>query len=217
MRILKPFMYCEPLRANKTNKELIQNFTVDREIKNRLIYEKTGKIIGLEQYLKQCAWSDDENNLVRVYLIKTYFSKEVIAYFALKTGLLSIDSDERDTAREFNAKQQGIKLVPDTISSIEISHFAVNDDYRKRHNNVKGLGQYIYPTFIYPIIRKISNLTGFKVIYLYAADNSEKDKKKLVSYYKDVFGFVDASNDTNRFIPVTSYYDDECVFMYHIL
>jgi hypothetical protein len=78
------------------------------------------------------------------------------------------------------------------------------------------LGAYIYPTFIYPIIKKTTKYIGIKVIYLYAADYS-KDEKKLVGYYKDVFGFENAKDSEQMFIPVTSYYDNGCIFMYQIL
>lgn len=220
MRIFKTKMYCEPLRSRSKNKQLIQNFTIDREADCIEYFKETGKICGLELYLKYCAWKADERNEVKVYLVKTYFTEEIVAYFALKAGMLSVDDEARDKEREANAIERGIKLVPDTIPGIEISHFAVNDIYRRKHKNVRWLGGYIYPTFIYPIFKKFSEFIGVKVVYLYAADNSNgsednEKKKHLVDYYREAFKFSEATD--TRYIPVTSYYDDNCIFMYQVI
>ena len=205
-------MYCEPLRANANNKELIKNFVIKREEEYANMKDQ---IIGLEAYLKTCAWEDDENGLIRAYVVKSYFSNEIIAYFAIKAGMVSVDNENRNTRRELTALQEGTKLVPETISGIEISHFAVNDAYREKHakNGVlpKGLGKYIYPEFIYPIIQKISNLLGVRILYLYAAGD-----EPLKKYYESVFGFSRLETET-KIVPVTSYYDDYCEFMFLIL
>ena len=152
-----------------------------------------------------------------IHVVKSYFSHEIIAYFALKAGMVSLDSAVRNTEKEKIAKEQGIKLVPDTVSGIEISHFAINDNYRKHHHNIKGLGRYIYPSFIYPIINKCSKDIGIVLAYLYAADNSSDNSQKLVEYYKDVFEFDVLADKENALKPVTSYYDSNCIFMYKIL
>lgn len=205
-------MYCEPLRSNPKNKELINNFVIEREEKYRNIHNQ---IIGLEAYLKHCAWEDDESGQIRAYVIKPYFSDEIIAYFAIRAGMVSVDSELRNFEREFNALQEGTKLVPDTIPGIEISHFAVNDAYRKKHSkngtSLKGLGKYLYPEFIYPIIHKVTLLLGVNILYLYAAGD-----EKLKNYYEKVFGFSRLKYD-EKIVPVTSYYDDNCEFMFRLL
>lgn len=202
-------MFCEPLRANIFNKELIKTFTIHREDEYR---NMDGKIIGLEAFLKYCAWEQDERGLIKAYVVKTYFTNEIVAYFALRAGMISVDSNQRDYRREAEAKSEGTKLVPDTIPGIEISHFAVNDSYRERHSKggslIKGLGKYIYPEFIYPIISNIKSKLGVNILYLYAAGD-----KVLRCYYRDVFGFSELEHDS-EIVPVTSYYDDYCEFMY---
>lgn len=202
-------MFCEPLRAHQVNKELIKDFIIRREEEYR---NSDGKVVGLEAFLKYCAWEYDERGLIKAYVVKTYFTNEIVAYFALKAGMISVDSNQRDYKREEEAKKEGIKLVPDTIPGIEISHFAVNDSYRERHSKrghlIKGLGKYIYPEFIYPIISNIKSKLGISILYLYAAGD-----KVLRKYYRDVFGFCELDYDS-RLIPVTSYYDDYCEFMY---
>lgn len=220
MKIFKEKMYCEPLRSNSRNKELINKFYIEREKDYEVLYEETGKIIGLCEFLKHCAWEEDKKGSLKVYVVKSYFSNDIIAYFALKAGMICLDSKERDVDAEKSAKSRGVKLVPDIIPGIEISHFAINDAYRKKHNNVKKIGSYIYPEFIYPMLKKASKLIGVGMVYLYAADNSIDGH--LINYYKKVFDFVEIKDDksddkSNYYRPVTSYYDDNCTFMYRSL
>ncbi len=207
------FFKCERLTSKEKNKQLIQNFFIERESKCKKIWEETGIAKGLDLYLKLYAWNDDLENNVRLYIIKTVFTNEVVAYFGLKAGMVSSNLSQRDREKEEEALQRGIKLVPETLSGIEISHFAVNDLYRKKHGYPKGLGKYIFPKFILPIINEVSEQIGVKVLYLYAADSS--DDNGLVSYYKDVFGFKEGQY-VHDMKPVTSYYDDYCVFMYRM-
>ena len=55
--------------------------------------------------------------------------------------------------------EEGVKVFPEILPGIEISHFAVNDAYRKQISKgnvpVKGLGRYIYPECIYPLIMDV--------------------------------------------------------------
>ncbi|MBP3677457.1 MAG: hypothetical protein J6I97_03835, partial [Agathobacter sp.] len=55
-----------------------------------------GKVVGLEAFLKYCAWEYDERGLIKAYVVKTYFTNEIVAYFALKAGMISVDSNQRD-------------------------------------------------------------------------------------------------------------------------
>lgn len=218
MKIYKPKMYCEPLTVRRRNKELINSFYIKRESDYEQYLEQN-VVKGLERYLKYCAWEEDLKNETRIYLIKTYMREEIVAYFALKAGMITIDNDDRDIKKEKCAQAEGIELVPETASGIEISHFAVNDAYRDSHNNAKGIGEYLYPAFIYPIIKKVSRSIGVKIVYLYAADTSEngdtESGKRLVNYYKDVFGFVE--DNSREYRPITPYYDSGCIFMYNII
>lgn len=212
--------YCERLTSNPKNLQLIQSFQIEREHECVELYQEKQIICGLEQYLKHQAWEDDLTNKTRVYLVKTRFTKEVVSYFALKAGMISVNSLQRDVQREQKALQNGIKLVPDTISGIEISHFAINDAYRKKHStkrqSLKGLGEYIYPQFIYPLIYKAATLIGAEIMYMYAADSTQNDEHpsfSLVKYYERLFE-VKTVTDVDNYKPVTSYYDGDCIFMY---
>lgn len=208
----KPLLYCQKLRTKSANAKLIQEFYIERESDCEQFYYEYNQIYGLCQYLKHCAWEDDCNNDVKIYLIKSMFSKEIVAYFGLKAGLIADSISERDEQKEQLGIKYGVKAVPSTIPGIELSHFAINDKFKEKHN-AKRLGKYLYPKFIYPIIKKVSEEIGAKIVYLYAADSSDDgNAQALVNYYSS-FGFhtVEKGNDIR---PVTSYYDNECIFMY---
>ncbi len=208
MRIFSGRMFCEPLRSSKRNKSLIQSFTIDREQGSleRNHKEHPDIIIGLEDYLKRAAWEEDENGYTKVYVIKTYLSGEVVAYFALKAGMISYYERIPD-----EVIKNGINAVTEVLPGIEISHFAVNDEYRRRHGKggkpLNHLGEYLYPTFIYPIIERTAALVGVSHLYLYAAGDEE-----LVNYYRNTYGFE--VNKSRRIVAVKPFYDDGCTFMY---
>ena len=205
-----PFI-CEQLRSRPENKELIQRFTIDREKD----YSKLpDKVVGLEAYLKVCAWNDDENDLVRIYLVKDAVSQDIVAYFGIKAGMLvanmedavSLDEQERLLLEE------GVKIFPEVLPGIEISHFAVNDDYRRKLSEngmaVKGIGKYLYPKFIYPIIMDVGQKIGVHILYLYAAGD-----ERLVEYYTEAFGFQEMSG-ADHYTPLEPEYDGGCTFMF---
>ena len=206
-------MYCEPLRSREANRDLIQNFTVDREqpLINKLRAEGRDDVIGLELYLKKAAWDEDETRGTRVYLVKSYFSSEIVAYFALKAGMISYYDKMPEVSEMKEGISNGINAVTGVLPGIEISHFAVNDEYRRRHGRggkqLTHLGEYLYPKFIYPIIERTAELVGVSHIYLYAAGD-----KSLIDYYHRTYGFV--TNEGNQVVAVKPYYDGGCTFMF---
>ena len=163
-----PFL-CEPLRKNKDNLNLIQHFTIYRE---KGYSQFSNKIVGLESYLKRCAWDDDENNLVRIYLIKTRDGKDIVAYFGLRSGMIAANmtDDIKIEQQRQIFEEEGIKLFPEVLPGIEISHFAVNDNYRKKLSNgstlIKGIGKYLFPKYIYPIIWDVGDKSEY-IWYIY--------------------------------------------------
>lgn len=205
---------CVPLLSDKEYYYKIQDFVIDREADVEKIPDK---VIGLNAYLKRCAWTDDLNNEVKIYLIIDKKMNEVAAYFGLKAGMVASSKFEMITVEEqqkiFN--QEGVKWLPSVLPGIEISHFAVNDAYRRKvgtvNKPVKGLGAYFYPAFIYPIIESVAEKIGVNMIYLYAAGD-----EKLVSYYKDVFS-LQALEDKDFYVPLEPDYDGGCTFMYRLL
>ena len=44
----------------------------------------------MENYLKYQALNDEKSGIARTYLVKTIDNKEIVAYFTLRTGLITI-------------------------------------------------------------------------------------------------------------------------------
>ena len=213
MRIIKSNIICEPLTYKPGNKKFCNMLFIERE--QNMIEDNPDGIYGLQKYFEKAAWEEDKDGYVKIYILKRRFTNELIGYFGLKTGLICIDSEYRNAQREEAAKEKSIKLFPTTIPGIEISHFAINDIYRKKYSRngkpLKGLGRYIYPTFIYPIIKKTSELVGIKIAYLNSVDETG-----LADYYQESFGFT-KTNSEDSIIAIQPYYDDGCTFMYKII
>lgn len=202
---------CVPLTSDLIHKDEIKSFVIDRE---KSIKSNDGAIIGLEAYLKKLAWDDDISGHVKIYLIKdTTVNGCVVAYFGLKAGIV-IDRSQ-DVVSSQDAKEalneHNIKLVPAVVPGIEISHFAVNDNYRRKVGNLRGFGEYFYSTFIYPIITEVASKIGVRIAYLYAAGDEH-----LIQYYHKVFGFQSLASD-DVYTPLLPNYDKGCYFMYTIL
>ena len=205
---------CVPLTSDENNRDLINNFIIDRESEISSIPDK---IVGLEAYLKRCAWQDDINGEVKIYLIIDESLNEVAAYFGLKAGMVASSREAMPSIEQQRMiyKEEGIKLLPEVLPGIEISHFAVNDNYRRHAGSegkpIRGLGEYFYPVFIFPIIMDVSSKIGINMIYLYAAGDEH-----LVSYYERVFGFQ-SLNAEDIIVPLEPDYDGGCAFMYQLL
>ncbi len=205
---------CVPLRSDPRHLEMITRFVIDREYDISTIGDK---VIGLESYLKRCAWEDDFNNEVRIYLIIDTSMDEVAAYFGLKAGMVANAKYGMPSPHEKRRimEEYGAKLLPEVAPGIEISHFAVNDNYRRlaghKGKPIKGLGEYFYPAFIYPIIEEVATLIGVNIIYLYAAGDD-----RLVRYYEKVFA-MQKLEEEDFYIPLEPDYDGGCTFMYRLL
>lgn len=192
----------------------IQDFFIDREAEVEKIQDK---VIGLGPYLKRCAWQEDLNNEVRIYLIIDTQTDDIAAYFGLKAGMVANSKTGMISAeaQQIIFNEKGVKWLPSVLPGIEISHFAVNDNYRRKISTasrpVKGLGAYFYPEFIYPIIEDVAQKIGVNMIYLYAAGD-----EKLVSYYRSVFDFQ-SLEDEDFYVPLEPDYDGGCTFMYRLI
>ena len=72
----------EQLLASPENPELIKGFKVGENA------------YGLENYLKEVAESDETNNFSRTYLVKDRVTGEVVSYFSLRTGLITMQVEK---------------------------------------------------------------------------------------------------------------------------
>lgn len=210
-----------------------------QEIQNRFIIEREQKIIkeigpndvvGLERYLKKSAYKENKEHLTKIYLIKDKKTKLIAGYFGLKAGVVSENDNFTDIKRKNktiknrkNTELQGYVPLKNAIPGIELSHFAINDLFRKKleektRNEIHGLGKLFFPIFIYPIIINVYKQIGVKIFYLYAADNSRNGK--LVNYYREVMGleaFENSEVSKSDVKPVRSDYDNNCIFMYRAI
>ena len=205
---------CVPLTSDENHRNEIKSFMIDREARYA---NDPYKIIGLEAYLKRCAWEDDQRNDVKIYLIKDQITMDIAAYFGLKAGMVVDNENDVPTIDVIKETllYSNTKPVSSVIPGIEISHFAVNDNYRRKisrtNNPVKGLGHFFYPAFIYPIIQEASKKIGIRMIYLYAAGDNH-----LTDYYKNVFQF-EMLNWSDYYMPLQPEYDGNCTFMFRFL
>lgn len=167
-------------------KRLIEDFTAGNDA------------AGLESYLKFAATGDEQANLARTYLVIDKATGELACYFSLRTGLITIQV----TGDDF-----------DSLPAIELSNFAVNDAYRKKHKETKKLGVHIFDVFILPIARFMAQYIGANSLYIYALPFN-----KLIEHYATM-GFSMLPEDQEKFVQshVKPKYDAGCRFMYQTL
>jgi hypothetical protein len=135
--------------------------------------------MGLERYIKYYAYSDEDLSVMRTYVIRDIETDELVAYFSLKAGLVSIN--ERTIESEDDS-------TFDTIPGVEIANFAINESYRKKHDDLKGIGIDIFRHFIQKIVKSVSETVGVRLLYIFALHNRIKP-----------------------------YYDRSCIFMYQLI
>ncbi len=123
---------------------------------------------------------------------------ELACYFSLRTGLITIQVAGDDF---------------DSLPAIELSNFAVNDAYRKKHKETKKLGVHIFDVFILPIARFMAQYIGANSLYIYALPFN-----KLIEHYATM-GFSMLPEDQEKFVQshVKPKYDAGCRFMYQTL
>lgn len=176
----------EHLLDSEKNLELIEKFSA------------LNNAMGLENYLKYSAIDDEKRNYGRTYLVKDKSTGEIVCYFSLRTGLITMQTLDSSGG------------MFDTIPAIELSNFAVNLSYRKSHPVAPKFGFMVFEDFIFPLVRELAKYVGVNALYIYALPN-----ERLIGYYKTM-GFNRLSPEDERFVQkhVKPEYDEGCVFMY---
>ena len=161
-------------------------------------FEASEKGKGLEYYIKESAASDERNGFARTYLIKDSVTRELAGYFSLRTGLITIQA----SGSKFNS-----------LPAAELSNFAVNVQYKRRHPEVDGLGKYIFRNFVMPLVKKMSKYIGIYSLYIYALP-----EERLIEHYTTM-GFSRLPKNQERFVQqhVKPKYDEGCIFMYQTI
>lgn len=178
---------------------------------------KNKKNPNLEKYFLHFALDEDKVNKNAVYVVFDVDTKEVILYFSLRAGMVSDFSNVRLNLKlkkkvSLNTQSnnnENVFKVPDIIPAIELSYFCRNLSYSKS-KQAKGIGAFIFHSEIYPFIKEIKKLLGFKILFLYAADSSKDGT--LIKYYKDKLGFF--VGDEAPMIAFQPIIDSDCKFMY---
>ena len=182
--------YYEHLTSRYKNLEDIKTFTVAKQ---------SGK--GLERFLKESAVQDEENHANRTYLVRNKKTDEIAGYFSLRNNSFVI-----------NTGTEGEKSLY-TLSSIELSNFAVNSVYRARHPELPKIGQMMFTRFILPIAHYLADFIGIQALHIYALPEDD-----LVNYYA-ALGFSSLPQEMEAYIHehIKPAYDEDCVFMYQLL
>lgn len=183
--------YCEHLTDSDEVRQLIDGFTVT---------DSRGK--GLVQYLQKYALKEELAGQMRTYLVRDVVTNELVGYFSLKAGMASANERRFLFRKKF-----------DTVSGIELANFAVNNTYKKTHEKYNRIGAAMFYYFIIPIIKKIAERVGARILYVFALPHSN-----LIEYYRTLgferLSFFDEQRVHRRMKPN---YDRYCIFMYQLI
>lgn len=153
---------------------------------------------GLERYIKEQAIGDEQSNESRTYLVKDALTGDLACYFSLRTCLIPVAIT---------------KSLFTTIPAIELSNFAVNENYRRSQKAVSKIGVFVFLSFILPIVRHVASFVGSKWLCVYALPIP-----KLLEYYEKIgFARLDKEREAFVYSHVKPKYDKDCIFMYQAI
>lgn len=162
-------------------------------------HRETGK--GLELYFKKYALQDEQNGLMRTYIVRHKATAECVGYFSLKAGLIAINENNESGNVSF-----------DTLPGVELANFAINKNFSEKYKS-HGLGKVLFLDLIVPFINQLSDYLGIYMIYLFALP-----QRKLISTYES-YGFrrLPAIAEQELHERIKPAYDQSCIFMYQTL
>lgn len=183
--------YCNHLGVSENDEKDILNFSV---------MDPNG--YGLVRYLRFMAFAEENAGTMRTYMVRDNFSSELVGYFSLKAGLISVNEVHTEDEVTF-----------DTIPGVEIANFAVNQMYLQAHPDMKGIGLIIFNDFILPAIEEAAKSVGVKIVYIFALPFD-----RLIKRYGE-YGFLrlDSASEDELHKRLKPNYDEDCVFMFQQL
>lgn len=183
--------FCEHLKDCKEHRSLIANFMTTKK-----------KGMGLVTYIKNYALDEELNATSRTYLVRDVANGELVGYFSLKAGSITVNEKWKLFSAEF-----------DSIPGIELANFAVNDAYREAHQEYEGIGKIIFYYFVQPRIKEVARMVGMKFLYIFALP-----EKELIRYYRTM-DFIRLKKRKERQLHrrIKPRYDRRCIFMYQII
>lgn len=104
------------------------------------------------------------------------------------------------------------KQVAKSFPSVELTHFCVNETYRKKWQTYgfsarNRIGSTMFWHVIVGIVEKIRSLTGCEYLYLFAADDTPD--RHLVNHYKNMMGL----REEMAMSALQPIYDFNCTFL----
>ena len=183
--------YCNHLGVSENDEQDILSFTLK---------DPHGQ--GLVDYLRLMAFPEEDAGTMRTYIIRDTFSSEMVGYFSLKAGLISVNEVHTEEEVTF-----------DTIPGVEVANFAVNNTYLANHPELRGTGLIIFNDFIVPVVQEAAKSVGVKIIYIFALPFD-----RLIDRYKD-YGFrrLDSASEDELHKRLKPNYDENCIFMFQLL
>lgn len=152
---------------------------------------------GLEIFLKTQALGNEIRHYDNTYLVTDISTGELVAFFSLKAGTVSMES-----IRFFRTKRE-------SIPGIELSNFAVNDNYKEKHKDMRKIGVTVFIDFIIPLVKQAAKIVAAKVIYIFALPED-----RLIKYYSSIgFERLDPPYENDLHSRIKPSYDDGCIFM----
>lgn len=169
---------------------------LDEKLNSFFIRRNSGE--GLEKYLKDRAMIEEELDEARTYLIIDKETEEIVAYFTLKAGMVSINERVFLFKRDF-----------DSLSGVELANFAVNDGYKELHHEQEGIGLIVFMSFILPLVKEVSKYIGVCLLYIFALPY-----KGLIEYYEKMnFKRLPVVDEYFLHRRMKPRYDSGCIFM----
>lgn len=183
--------YCNHLGVSEHDEQDILNFTVKDQHHGQ----------GLVNYLLM-AFPEEDSGTMRTYVARDNFSSELVGYFSLKAGLISINEVHTECETTF-----------DTIPGVEVANFAINNAYLQKHKEMHGTGLIIFNDFIVPTIEEAAKSIGVKIIYIFALPF-----ERLFKRYGE-YGFLRlySASENELHKRLKPNYDENCIFMFQQL
>lgn len=129
----------------------------------------------------------------------------------IKTKLKEAKEDIERLLGRFDSMPPN-KQVAKSFPSIELTHFCVNEAYRKKWQTYgfsarNRIGATLFWYVIVGIVEKIRNFTGCEYLYLFAADSTPD--RHLVNHYKNMMGL----REEMTMSALQPLYDFNCTFL----
>lgn len=172
----------------------------DKELSDFSVRYNAGE--GLVKYLWGFAEKDESDNVMRTYIVRDNKTDELVGYFSLKAGMISVNETKYDDRDMF-----------DTMPGVELANFAINNSYMARHKSMRGCGLMIFDEIILSVIEEVSEKIGIKLIYIFALPLDS-----LIERYRE-YGFkrLPSKQEDELHKRLKPKYDESCIFMYQEL